>query len=87
MSRTRLGYNLRFLKTIKGTPEHLWEKWYKKLWIAHGVYADSKLGEPPSQMKDEFIRDLFVVLENELVKIAPEKSILPEREIPRYKKK
>lgn len=62
----------------RGTPEYLWRKWYNRLWKAYPKYHDHPRSEPPSFMRDEFIRDVMAVVERELAKIAPEKTILKE---------
>lgn len=62
----------------RGTPEYLWNKWFNKLWKAYPKHAQSPRGEPPSFMRDEFIRDVKFTVERELAKIAPEKTVLKE---------
>ncbi|HEC72038.1 MAG: hypothetical protein ACTSW7_01050 [Candidatus Thorarchaeota archaeon] len=62
----------------RGTPEYLWRKWYQKFWKAYPRYAQDPRGEPPSFMRDEFIRDVMAMVERELAKIAPEKTILKD---------
>jgi len=59
-----------------GTIEHLWQKWYRKLWKAYPVHATRGDGEPPAWLKKQFYRDVRLVLEHELSIIAPEKSYL-----------
>jgi len=46
----------------KGTQEHLWYKWYNKLWKAYPKHAQDQRGEPPSFMRDEFMRDVLAVI-------------------------
>jgi len=49
----------------RGTPEHMWHKWFNKLWKAYPMHYDSKRGEPPSFMRDEFIRDIKYLIKFE----------------------
>lgn len=59
-------------KNTRGTIEHLWYKWYQKLWRSYALYHDHPRGEPPVDMRNEFARDVKFVVEKEVVKIAPE---------------
>lgn len=61
-----------------GTPEYMWRKWYRKLWKSCIEHSKDPRGEPPSFMRDEFIRDIKNVVERELAKIAPEKTIFKD---------
>lgn len=52
------------LRFKRGTPEHLWYKWYNKLWKSFPHHAQSPRGEPPSFMRDEFLRDVRLIVES-----------------------
>ena len=62
------------LRYKKGTPEYLWYKWYNKLWKSYVKHHNSKRGEPPSFMRDEFIRDIKLYALNETKLIILKKT-------------
>jgi hypothetical protein len=63
-------------KYKRGTVEHLWNKWYNKLWNSYGKFALKPPFEPPSAMRNEFIRDVHYIMEIKLSQIAPERTTL-----------
>jgi len=60
------------LRYKRGTPEYLWHKWFNKLWKSYPKHSESKRGEPPSFMRDEFIRDIMTYSLNEMKKVILE---------------
>jgi len=71
-----MKYDEKFvLRSRPGTLEHLWEKWYKKLWLSYAKHSDKGLMEPPAFMRKEFYRDVGIVIENRVKEIAPESSV------------
>ena len=58
----------------KGTPEYLWHKWYNKLWKAYSHHSQSTRTEPPSFMRDEFLRDMKIMVESRLAILLAQKE-------------
>jgi len=58
----------------RGTPEHLWYKWYRKIWQSYPHHAHNGRLEPPSWMRDEFLRDVKYVVKVEMTMELLEKE-------------
>lgn len=67
------------LRYKQGTPEYLWRKWFTKLWNAYPMFSQDPRGEPPSYMRNEFIKDVNMVVEREIARLFPEKTVLKNK--------